>query len=190
MVSNSLDKCFWAVGDPLMMKYHDEEWGLPTHDEHILFEFLVLEGFQAGLSWRTILYKREAFRQAFLGYDPKKVARFTAQDRAKMLGNANLVRNKLKVEAAITNAKRFLEVQQEFGSFDKFIWQFTSYQTLRNPDGITRETIPAQSKESQQMSRELVKRGFTFVGPTICYAYMQTIGMVNDHVDGCFRAPK
>lgn len=187
--SQNVARCPWPMEDPLMALYHDKEWGVPTHDDGVLFEFLVLEGFQAGLSWRTILHKRESFREAFDGLDPEKVGRYGQKDRERLLANAGIVRNRMKIDAAITNAQRFLEVQREFGSFDRYVWRFTDYKTLRNPEGVTMSTMPASTGESEAMSKDLRKRGFRFVGPTICYAYMQTIGMVNDHVDGCFRAP-
>ncbi len=177
--------------DPLMLRYHDEEWGVPIHDDHKLFEFLILEGFQAGLSWRTILNKREAFRAAFDGFDPERVSRYGDTETARLLADAGIVRNRQKVAAAITNAKLFLEVQREFGTFDRYIWQFTDHKTLRNPDGIKSwEDVPATTPESDSMSKDLRERGFKFVGSTICYAHMQATGMVNDHRDSCFRAPQ
>ena len=189
MADESKTRCFGGPEDPLMMRYHDEEWGVPTHDDGTLFEFLVLEGFQAGLSWQTILHKREHCRLAFDDFDPGKIALYTDEERQRLLSDAGIVRNRMKIAATITNAQRFLEVQREYGSFDRYIWQFTEYKTLRNLDGVTLETLPAFTKESEAMSRDLKRRGFRFVGPTICYAYMQTVGMVNDHVNGCFRAP-
>ncbi len=187
MVQDKLSGCPWPLDDLLMVRYHDKEWGVPTHDDQVLFEFLALEAFQAGLSWRTVLHKRKSFREAFDGFDPVKVRRYDEEDMKRLLGNAGIIRNRLKIEATIANAERFLEVQSEFGSFDRYIWQFTDYKTLRNPKGVTLETMPASTKESEEMSKDLKRRGFRFVGPTICYAY---IGMVNDHVDGCFRAPQ
>ena len=180
-------RCFWTGDDPLMIEYHDNEWGEPVHDDQKLFEYLILDAFQAGLSWRTILHKRENFRRAFDNFDATKIARYTDKDRQRLLADAGIVRNKLKINAAINNAQRFLEVQREFGSFDKYIWQFTNYQTLRDPNGVTKETMPTSSSESDAMSAEMKKRGFTFVGTTICYAFMQAIGMVDDHVVGCFK---
>ena len=172
-----------------MLRYHDEEWGVPLHEDQKLFEFLILEGFQAGLSWRTILNKREAFRAAFDGFDPKKVSRYGDTETARLLADAGIVRNRQKVTAAITNAKLFLDVQREFGTFDQYIWQFTDHKTLRNPDGIKSwEDVPATTPESDAMSKDLRERGFKFVGSTICYAHMQATGMVNDHRDSCFRA--
>lgn len=181
-------RCWGRPDDPLMIRYHDEEWGVPLHDDRGLFEFLVLDGFQAGLSWRTILHKREAFRRAFDGFDASKMVRYTDEDQQRLLNDSGIVRNRLKIAAAITNAQRFLEVQKELGSFDRYIWQFTGHKTLRNPGGVTPSTVPASTKESDAMSRDLKGRGFRFVGTTICYAFMQAAGMVNDHIDDCFRA--
>ncbi len=180
-------RCFWATGDPLLVRYHDEEWGTPLHDDRKLFEFLVLDGFQSGLSWLTILRKREGFRRAFHNFEPALIARYTEYERQRLLGDAGIVRNKRKIDATITNAQRVLEVQREVGSLDRYLWQFTGYQTLRNPNGVTRATMRATSPESDAMARDLKRRGFGFVGSTICYAFMQAAGMVNDHVDGCFR---
>ncbi len=183
-------RCFGGPDDPLMMRYHDEEWGVPVHDDRLLFEFLALEGAQAGLSWQTILRKRENYRRAFDNFEPEKVAAYGEADRQRLLADAGIVRNRLKIDAIISNAQRFLEVQKEFGSFDRYIWQFTGHRTLRSPGLITFENMPATTAESEAMSRDLKKRGFRFVGPTICYAFMQAIGMVNDHITGCFRAPR
>ena len=188
MIGQEVIRCFGGPDDPLMMRYHDEEWGVPLHDDRALFEFLVLDGFQAGLSWRTILHKRESFRRAFDGFDPQKVARYGDRDRRRLLGDAGIVRNRLKIDAAISNARRCLEVQEEFGSFDRYIWRFTGYKTLRDPRGVSLSSMPSSSRESDAMSSDLRARGFRFVGATICYAFMQAAGMVNDHVDGCFRA--
>ena len=182
-------RCFGDTKDTLMIRYHDEEWGVPLHDDRGLFEFLVLDSFQAGLSWRTILHKRENFRRALDNFDAGKIARYTDEDQGRLLNDAGIVRNRLKIAATITNAQSFLEVQKEFGSFDRYIWQFTGHRTLRNSDGITMSTIPAFTKESDAMSRDLKGRGFRFVGTTICYAFMQSAGMVNDHIDDCIRAP-
>jgi DNA-3-methyladenine glycosylase I len=173
-----------------MMRYHDEEWGVPVHDDRLTFEFLALEGAQAGLSWRTILNKRENFRKAFDNFDPVKVAAYTDDDRRRLLADKGIVRNRAKIDAIISNARRLLEVQEEFGSFDRYIWQFTGNRTLRGPEPITMENMPTQTAESEAMSRDLKGRGFRFVGPTICYAHMQAVGMVNDHITGCFRAPR
>ena len=181
-------RCFGGPDDPLMMRYHDEEWGMPLHDDRALFEFLILDGFQAGLSWRTILHKRDNFRRAFHDFDAGKIARYTEEDRQRLLNDPSIVRNRLKIEATINNAQRFLEVQEELGSFDRYIWQFTGYKTLRKPQGVAPSTVPASTKESDAMSRDLKGRGFRFVGTTICYAFMQAAGMVNDHIDDCFRA--
>ena len=173
-----------------MMRYHDEEWGVPVHDDRLLFEFLCLEGAQAGLSWQTILNKRENYRTAFDNFDAGKIAVYTDTYKKRLLANEGIVRNRLKVDAFISNAQRFLAIQEEFGSFDKFIWQFTPQEGYRRPGEITFETVPAMTPQSQAMSKELKKRGFRFVGPTICYAFMQAVGMVNDHISSCFLAPK
>ena len=165
-----------------MIEYHDREWGVPVHDDHRLFEMLILEGAQAGLSWSTILNKREGYRRAFARFDPKKVARFTARDVRRLMGDAGIVRNRLKIESTITNARAFLEVQREHGSFDAYVWGITGRGRKRN----TRRVIT--SKTSDALSRDLAKRGFRFVGSTIIYAFMQACGMVNDHERGCFRA--
>ena len=181
-------RCFGGPDDPLMMRYHDQEWGVPLHDDRVLLEFLLLDGFQAGLSWRTILHKRENFRRAFHNFDASKIVRYTYGDRQRLLNDPGIVRNRLKIEASISNAQRFLEVQEEFGSFDRYIWQFTGHKTLRDPNGVSPSTVPASTKESDAMSRDLKRHGFRFVGTTICYAFMQAAGMVNDHIDDCFRA--
>jgi DNA-3-methyladenine glycosylase I len=182
-------RCAWADTDPLYVAYHDEEWSVPLHDDRRLFEFLVLEGFQAGLSWLTILRKREAFRAAFDGFDARKIAAYTDRDVARLMADAGIVRNRLKITSAITNAHAFLAVQREFGSFDRYLWQFTGGRTLRPKRRVrTFEELPCESAESRAMSKDLRKRGFRFVGPTICYAHMQACGMVDDHVAGCFRA--
>lgn len=183
-------RCFGGPEDPLMMRYHDEEWGVPVHDDRLLFEFLTLEGAQAGLSWQTILRKRENYREAFDGFDPAKIAAYGETDRRRLLANAGIVRNRLKIDATINNAQRLLEVQKEFGSFDRYIWQFTGNQTIRRPGVLTMDNLPAKTAESEAMSKDLKRRGFRFVGPTICYAFMQAVGMVNDHITDCFRAPK
>lgn len=168
------------------MAYHDQEWGVPVHDDCALFEFLVLEGAQAGLSWSTILNKRPAYREAFNQFDPRKVARYGEEKIAALLVNAGIVRNRLKIRAAVQNAQALLAVQKEFGSFDSYIWQFVGGQPLQNRRSRM-EDVPARTAESDAMSKDLKKRGFTFVGSTICYAFMQATGMVNDHVVGCFR---
>ncbi|MDB5082777.1 MAG: DNA-3-methyladenine glycosylase [Chloroflexi bacterium] len=179
-------RCNWAGSNPLMIEYHDTEWGVPLHDDRGLFEFLILEGAQAGLSWQTILNKRESYRQAFDRFDPVKVADYGPDEVERLLGNAGIVRNRLKVESAILNARKFLEVQAECGTFDRFIWEFSGGQTLGNSIE-TQAQVPAFTAESDAMSRELRRRGFKFVGSTICYAFMQATGMVNDHLTGCFR---
>ena len=173
-----------------MMRYHDEEWGVPVHDDRTTFEFLCLEGAQAGLSWQTILRKRETYRAAFDNFDPAKVAAYTDADRKRLLADAGIVRNRAKIDAAINNAQRFIEIKKEFGTFDRYIWQSTGNTTMRSTGPITFENMPAQTAESEAMSKDLKARGFKFVGPTICYAHMQAVGMVNDHVTGCFRAPE
>ena len=178
-----------AGSSPNMVAYHDTEWGVPLHDDAKLFEFLILEGFQAGLSWSTILNKREAFRRAFSDFDAEAVAGYGDEDAQRLLSDAGIVRNRLKILAATTNANRFLEVRKEFGTFDRYIWQFTRYKTLRSQTPILSwSDVPATSKESDAMSKDLKARGFKFVGSTICYAHMQATGMVNDHHDACFRA--
>ncbi len=182
-------RCFGGPGDTLMMRYHDEEWGTPIHDDRLMFEFLALEGAQAGLSWQTILRKRDNFRKAFDDFDEAKVAGYGEADRQRLLADSGIVRNRLKIDAIINNAERIIEVQKEFGSFDRFIWQFTGFKTIRRPGVLTLENLPAMTPESEAMSRELKRRGFRFVGPIICYAFMQTVGMVNDHLTYCFLAP-
>jgi len=180
-------RCGWAgLADPLYRGYHDREWGVPVHDDKTIFEFLVLEGAQAGLSWGTILRKRENFRRAFAGFDPAKVARFDGQKVRQLLGDSGIIRNRLKVNSAVQNAKAFLDVQREFGSFDSYIWAFVGGRPRVNRWRSLGQ-IPAATPESEAMSKDLVKRGFRFVGPTICYAHMQATGMVNDHVVSCFR---
>ncbi|MBI4020294.1 MAG: DNA-3-methyladenine glycosylase I [Candidatus Aenigmarchaeota archaeon] len=178
--------CEWLSPDPLIQDYHDNEWGVPLHDDRKLFEFLLLESFQAGLSWDMILRKRENFRKAFDGFDPKRVARYDGKKVKELLSDAGIIRNRLKILAAINNAKSFLQVQKEFGSFDKYIWQFTGGKPIRNKWKSLKE-LPAKTKESDKMSEDLKKRGFKFVGSTVCYAHMQATGMVNDHVVSCFR---
>lgn len=184
--SATLTRCNWAGQNPLMISYHDTEWGVPLHDDQGLFEFLILEGAQAGLSWQTILNKRENYRQAFDGFDPVKVAAYGPADIERLLGNAGIIRNRLKIASAILNAQKFLEAQAEFGTFDRFIWQFTGGKPLVNALQ-TQAELPAFTAESDAMSKELRRRGFKFVGTTICYAHMQATGMVNDHLTSCFR---
>ena len=178
--------CPWAVSDPLYVAYHDQEWGVPVHDDRLLFEFLILEGAQAGLSWSTILKKRDAYRTAFDHFDPTRVAGYAEVRIAELLANPGIVRNRLKIHAAVRNAGAFLAVQAEFGSFDAYIWQFVGGRPRQNAWRTLAE-LPAETAESRAMSKDLQRRGFTFVGPTICYAFMQAIGMVNDHVVDCFR---
>jgi len=175
-------RCAWAT-TPLGIAYHDAEWGVPVHDERILFEFLLLEGAQAGLSWETILQKRENYRKAFAGFDPKKVARFTAVQKRKLMKNEGIVRNHLKIDSTVTNAKAFLAVQKEFGSFDAYVWRFVGGRPRVNRSG----KIPAKTAQSDALSKDLLKRGFKFAGSTICYAFMQAVGMADDHAAGCFR---
>jgi DNA-3-methyladenine glycosylase I len=181
-------RCFWAGNDPLMVAYHDEEWGVPCHDDRELFERLMLECFQAGLSWSTILRKREHFRRAFEGFDLERVARYDEPDFARLLADPGIVRNRLKVRAAATNAQAFLRVQEEHGSFDQYLWAWVDGQPLRDPGGRSAATIPASTPLSDALSRDLKKRGFTFVGTTIVYAYLQSVGLVDDHTDDCFRS--
>lgn len=186
MAKRVLTRCAWPGADPLMLEYHDREWGVPLHDDRTHYEFIVLDGAQAGLSWRTILYKREGYRKAFAGLEPAKVARFDRRKIERLLADPGIVRNRLKVESAVTNARAFLEVREEFGTFDRYIWRFVDGKTLHNRwQGI--KQIPAKSAESDAMSKDLIARGFKFVGSTICYAYMQAAGMVNDHTMECFR---
>jgi DNA-3-methyladenine glycosylase I len=179
-------RCAWAGTDPLYVAYHDAEWGVPLHDDHAIFEFLVLEGAQAGLSWSTILRKRDAYRRAFDRFDPQKVARYNKRKVAALLADAGIVRNRAKIESAIKNAKAFLEVQEELGSFDAYQWRFVDGRPLQNRRRTVRE-IPAHTVQSDAMSKDLKSRGFTFVGSTIIYAHMQAVGMVNDHLIDCFR---
>lgn len=179
-------RCLWCGDDPLYMAYHDDEWGVPLHDDRLLFEFLVLEGAQAGLSWLTILRKRDNYRKAFHDFDYERVAKYKEKDIKRLLADSGIVRNRLKIESAIKNAQGVLGIREEFGSFDKYLWAYV--------DGIPKQNkwksmsdIPAQTEISEKMSKDLKKRGFNFVGPTICYAFMQAIGMVNDHTTDCFR---
>jgi len=178
-------RCDWARND-LAIAYHDREWGVPCHDDRVLFEFLVLEGAQAGLSWDTILKKRENYRAAFDGFDPHKIARYNQRRLDSLVRNAGIVRNRLKILSVVKNARAFLEAQKEFGSFDRYVWQFVGALPRNNARKRLSE-VPARSAESDAMSRDLKKRGFTFVGSTICYAFMQAVGMVNDHLVTCFR---
>jgi DNA-3-methyladenine glycosylase I len=185
----SMKRCEWADRGDLERSYHDAEWGVPVHDDKSLFEFLLLEGAQAGLSWSTILRKRDGYRKAFDNFDGRKISRYSPDDVSRLLSNPGIVRNRLKIGAAITNARAFLAVQKEYGSFDRYIWQFVHGRTIQNSwEKVT--DIPAGNPESEAMSKDLRLRGFRFVGPTICYAFMQAVGMVNDHVIGCFRHEK
>lgn len=183
---NKNNKCPWCLGDPIDEKYHDEEWGVPIHDDHLLFEYLILEGAQAGLSWRTILHKRENYQKAFDGFKPEIIAQYDQLKIDELLQNAGIVRNKLKINATINNAKRYLKIVDEYGSFSNYIWQFVNHKPIRNHFEVMAD-IPATTKESDIMSKQLKKDGFKFVGSTICYAYMQAVGMVNDHIKTCFR---
>jgi DNA-3-methyladenine glycosylase I len=179
-------RCQWSVSEPIYIKYHDKEWGVPVHSDRKLFEMIVLDGAQAGLSWLTILKKRNNYRKAFDNFDPKKVAKYDKRKIAQLLQDDGIVRNKLKIESAITNAQAFLKVKAEFGTFDKYIWQFVNGKTIINSWKALKE-IPAFTKESDAMSKDLKSRGFKFVGSTICYAFMQAAGLVNDHTIDCFR---
>ncbi|HSK29223.1 MAG TPA: DNA-3-methyladenine glycosylase I [Candidatus Limnocylindria bacterium] len=180
-------RCPWVdMTKPDYVEYHDREWGVPVHDDRVIFEFLTLEAAQAGLSWYAVLRKREAYRQAFAGFDPKKVARFSKRQIEALMNNAGIIRNRLKVVAAVNNAARFLAVQEEFGSFDAYIWRFVDGRPIVN-ELRELEDYPAKSAESDAMSKDLKQRGFRFVGSTICYAHMQATGMINDHIAGCFR---
>jgi DNA-3-methyladenine glycosylase I len=179
-------RCDWARGDPLYRDYHDTEWGVPEYDDRKLFEFLILEGAQAGLSWLTILRKRENYREAFDNFDARKVAEYGTRKLEELLSNKGIVRNRLKIEGAIQNAKAFLALQREFGSFDAYVWQFVGGKPKKNAWKTVKE-IPSKTAQSDALSKELIKRGFKFVGTTICYAFMQATGMVNDHIVNCFR---
>ncbi len=183
-----LIRCAWAIS-PLAIAYHDLEWGVPQHDDRTLFEFLLLEGAQAGLSWETILKKRPAYRAAFAGFDPQQVAAFDSTHQAALLQNPGIVRNRLKIASAVQNAAAFLRVQAEYGSFDAYLWRFVDGQPIHNTWHSLRE-LPAQTPLAQRLSQDLRQRGFTFVGPTICYAFMQAVGLVNDHTTDCFRYPE
>ncbi len=182
-------RCEWAGTDPLYIAYHDTEWGIPVHDDRKLFEMLILEGFQAGLAWITILRKREAFRRAFDNWDWERIARYGRHDIERLLCDASIVRNRLKIEAAINNARCFMQVRREFGAFDRYLWHFTGNTVLRPEHrAATFKDLPTHSPQSDAMSKDLRKRGFRFVGTVICYSLMQAIGMVDDHLAGCFRA--
>lgn len=185
---SAVKRCAWAESHELLATYHDEEWGVPVHDDNKWYEKIVLDGAQAGLSWLTILKKREAYREALCGFDPAQVAKFGARDEARLMKNAGIVRNKLKVQSAITNARAFLEVQAEHGSFDAFIWSLVGNQTLHNRR-LSMKEVPARTELSDAVSKELKRRGFKFVGSTIVYAFMQAAGLVNDHLVDCHRYP-
>ena len=176
----------WDTTDPLYIAYHDEEWGVPVHDDRKLFEFLLLEGFQAGLSWALILRKRENFREAFDGFDPVKISEYTEKDFGRLMNDEGILRNRLKIRHSVTNAKAFLEIQEEYGTFDKYVWGFVEGTTIKNAFKSFSE-MPAKTEVSEAMSKDLKKGGFKFVGPVICYSFMQAVGMVNDHLVHCFR---
>jgi len=182
--AGGVKRCSWPSTE-LDIAYHDKEWGVPVHDDRVLFEFLILEGAQAGLSWSTILKKRENYRRAFAGFDPRKVARFDASRKRKLMKDDGIVRNRLKIESTVSNARAFLAVQKEFGSFDRYLWQFVGGEPIRN--SRKGKDIPARTPESDALSKDLQRRGFRFVGTTICYAFMQAVGMVNDHLVSCYR---
>jgi DNA-3-methyladenine glycosylase I len=178
-------RCPWAQSEPNTW-YHDTEWGIPQHDDRVLFEFLMLEGAQAGLSWSTILSKRESYRRAFDGFDPERISRYREAKIEKLMTDSGIIRNRLKIVAAIQNAKSFLAVQKEYGTFDRYIWQFVDGHTRQN-SWLSMAQVPARTPEAERMSKDLLARGFKFVGPTICYAFMQAVGLVNDHLVSCFR---
>jgi DNA-3-methyladenine glycosylase I len=183
--TQTIRRCAWSGGSPEYIRYHDEEWGVPVHDDRILFEFLILEGAQAGLSWSTILNKRAGYRKAFVDFDAERVARFTTRQISALLDNEGIVRNRLKIESTVRNARAFLEIRDQIGSFDTYIWRFVDGAPIQN--AWRSGEVPAQTAESDAMSKDLKKRGFNFVGSTICYAFMQAVGMVNDHLVDCFR---
>ena len=190
MTKKLKSRCSWpSVTDELYVAYHDKEWGVPIYDDRKIFEFLVLESAQAGLSWRTVLYKRENYRKAFAGFDPNKVARFTQKDVAKLLLNAGIIRNRLKIESAINNARKFLEIQKEFGTFSKYIWNFVGGKPIKNRWKDLKD-LPVLTPEAEALAKDLKARGFKFLGPTVMYAHMQATGMVNDHTVDCFRYHK
>jgi DNA-3-methyladenine glycosylase I len=182
------NRCLWCLSSELYRDYHDHEWGIPVRDDRLLFEFLILEGAQAGLSWSTILQRRESYRAAFDNFDAAKIARYDSRHKKRLLADPGIIRNRLKVEATVANASAFLAVQREFGSFSAYLWRFVNDEPLVNHWKTLKE-VPAETTESNAMSRDLKKRGFRFVGPTICYAFMQAVGMVNDHLVDCFRHP-
>ena len=185
----NIKRCEWASNNRLMEEYHDKEWGIPIHNDRKLFEFLILEGAQAGLTWLTVLQKRENYRKAFDEFDADKIAKYGDAKIKKLLSNGGIIRNKLKIAATVQNAKAFLEIQKEFGSFDKYIWQFANHRQKKNSWKSLKQ-LPSKTKESDEMGKDLKKRGFNFVGSTICYAFMQAVGMVNDHTTSCFRYKK
>jgi DNA-3-methyladenine glycosylase I len=185
-MSEQIIRCKWCGEDPLYVRYHDQEWGVPVHDDHVLFEFLILEGAQAGLSWISVLRKREYYREAFSGFDPARIARYTDKKLDALMENASLIRNHLKIQSTRINARAFLEVQSAYGSFDHYLWRFVEGRLVRNAWRSIKE-IPTKTKESDTLSKDLAERGFKFIGSTITYAYMQAIGMVNDHTIDCFR---
>ena len=180
-------RCWWCLGDEIYIRYHDEEWGRPIRDDDELFGLMMLEGFQAGLSWRTILHRRDHFERAFDGWDARKIAAYTAEDHARLLADAGIIRNRLKVEGATKNARAFLAIQDELGSFSDYLWEFAGGETIVRPRALMRGDIQATTPESDAMSKALKGRGFTFVGSTICYAFMQSAGLVDDHAEGCWR---
>jgi DNA-3-methyladenine glycosylase I len=182
---SSVVRCTWP-SNPLSIAYHDEEWGVPVHDDQKLFEFLILEGAQAGLSWDTVLKKREHYRRVFAKFDPRKVARFDRKKKTALMKDPGIIRNRLKIESTTSNAKAFLAIQKEFGSFDAYLWRFVNYQPIQN-NHQAHQGLPAKTAISDALSKDLIKRGFRFVGSTICYAFMQAVGMVNDHATTCFR---
>ncbi len=186
MLTNPLPSCDWPSGDPLMIQYHDTEWGTPVHDDQKWFEFIILDAFQAGLSWRTVLHKREHFRVAFDLFDPLMVASYDEIKVQELMNNSGIIRNQLKIRSAVINAKAFLKIQEEFGSFDQYIWAFTDGKVVHHQLSNLKE-IPARTELSDTISKDLIKRGFKFVGSTIVYAFLQAAGMVNDHLSGCFR---
>lgn len=179
-------RCWWPGEDPLYQHYHDVEWGVPVHDDCLLFEYLILEGAQAGLSWITVLRKRDSYRKAFAGFDPRKVAKFDAATLQQLMENEGIVRNRLKIHSAVRNARAFLAIQEEFGSFDQYLWKFVDHAPIQNKLTHKRE-VPAVTPLATALSKDLKRRGFNFVGPTIIYAFMQAVGMVNDHLTDCFR---
>jgi len=186
MIKKEIGRCPWTSTNPLMIKYHDEEWGVPLHDDRKLFEYIILDAFQAGLSWNTIINKRKNFKKAFDNFDAKKIAKYDSRKINELLNDAGIIRNKMKINATVQSAKAFLEVKKEFGTFDKYIWSFTKGKTIDNKLTDLKKML-VKSKESDEMSADLKKKGFSFVGSTICYAFMQAAGMVNDHLTYCFR---